>query len=254
MMQLKTAPLDTPLPLFYIGPDLEEGCHLPCVIYLALSAKETLLIDPFNQPAAYLHPHPLRVFSVDLPFHGESLPATEGMKRWAEEYVKGNDLLSEFLDKLESSLNTLFTHINPSQVAIMGLSRGGFIASHIAARIERITKIALYAPLTYLPGCLEFADLKESPLVEHLNLSPLTPLLAHKKIKVLIGNRDLRVSTDLCYQWIRSLVDTAFSSNIKSAPIEMALKPSIGYMGHGTSKETFEEGALWILSQLGLSP
>ena len=107
-MQLKKAPLNTPIPLFYIGPDLEPHSDLPCVIYLALSAEETLLVDPFNQPAAFLHSYPVRVFSVDLPFHGKDLPAVEGMKRWAESISKGENLLKDFLDALEESLNILF--------------------------------------------------------------------------------------------------------------------------------------------------
>ena len=249
---LKKVLLDTPLPLFYTGPDLEAD-SIPCIIYLALSAKETLLIAPFNQPITFLHSYPVRTFSVDLPFHGEDLPSTEGMKRWAEAFMQEENILADFLNKLEASLHILFNHITPSKICIAGLSRGGFIASHIAARFEKIDILIAFAPLTQLKDGLEFEPIKDSPLLHSLDLKTLTPILSQKTIRVYIGNRDVRVSTDSCYTWIRSLVEEAFSShNIKSPPIELILKPSIGYLGHGTAKETFEEGALWILKKLGL--
>lgn len=251
-MQLKKAPLITPLPLFYTGPSFDSApSSIPCVIYLALSAKETLTVDPFNQPVLSLHTRPVRVFSVDLPFHGELMPAPEGIQRWAEAFAKGEDLLTPFLSDLETSLRILLQELNPMQVAICGLSRGGWIAAHMAARIEEITAFAAFAPLVQLSECLEFAPLKSSPLLPPLDLSHLAHHLAKKKIKVYIGNRDARVHTDLCYRWMRSLVEEAFEAHrIRSPQIELVLKPSIGYLGHGTTPQTFEEGAAWILEQL----
>ncbi len=251
-MLLKKVPLQTPLPLFYIGRDLaldlEE--NLPCIIYLALSAEESLSKTPFNQPVNFFLSHSVRVFSVDLPFHGNDLLATEGMKKWADEFSTGNNILASFLNDLETSLKLLFKAIAPSKIAIMGLSRGGFLASHIAARMPEISSLLCYAPLTQISQCLEFTHLKDSSLIQSLNISALTADLYQKKIKVYIGNRDLRVGTDLCYTWLNTLIDEAFLHGIRSPQIELVLKPSIGYLGHGTSKETFEEGALWLAQKL----
>ena len=91
-MLLKKAQIETPLPLYYVGPDLEEG-PLPCVIYLALSAKESLMTDPFNQPVSHLKNYALRIFSIDLPYHGENLPSTEALKLWAQAFARGEDVL-----------------------------------------------------------------------------------------------------------------------------------------------------------------
>ena len=249
MTSLKQPPFKTPVPLFYTGPDLENQ-DLPCIIYLALSAEESLLVDPFNQPVLFLHKkHPVRVFSVDLPFHGNGLPATQAMSRWAEQI----EVLSTFLDDLEKSLRILFDHLNkPTKAAIIGLSRGGFLASHIAARFAEISILLTYAPLTQLDECVEFKDLKNLPPIRALDINILTSKLLHKTIKAYIGNRDLRVGTDRCYTWITSLVNTAFDNHIRSPHIELVLKPSIGHLGHGTSKETFEEGALWLAHKLEL--
>jgi esterase FrsA len=254
MSTLKHTPFKTPVPLFYKGPDLREP-NLPCVLYLAVSGEESLLTDPFNQPVLFLqNKYRVRVFSVDLPFHGNGLLAKEAMHRWAEEMSSGNDVISTFLDDLEASLRLLFDHLgSPSKVAIIGLSRGGFLASHIAARFAEISTLLTFAPLTQLDECVEFKNLKELPIVEELDINKLTPKLFHKTIKTYIGNRDLRVGTDRCYTWTRSLINAAFDHHIRSPHIELVLKPSIGHLGHGTSKETFEEGALWLAHKLGLT-
>lgn len=253
MTSLKRPPFKTPVPLFYIGPDLEND-NLPCIIYLALSAEESLLVDPFNQPVMFLQKkYPVRVFSVDLPFHGNGLPATRAMNSWAEQMANGSDVLSPFLDDLEKSLRILLDHLNkPTKVAIIGLSRGGFLASHIAARFSEISILLTYAPLTQLDECVEFKDLKNLSSLQALDINTLTPKLLHKTIKAYIGNRDLRVGTNRCFAWITTLVNAAFDQHIRSPHIELVLKPSIGHLGHGTSKETFEEGALWLAHKLEL--
>lgn len=251
-MILKHAPLTTPLPLFYVGPEIDQTSDLPCLVYLALSAKESLQVDPFCQIVTFLEEYPIRIFSVDLPYHGDNLPSVEGITRWAEAIERHEDLLSTFLDDLETSLRLLFAHIKPSSIAIAGLSRGGFLASHIAGRMDEISSLIAFAPLTDPSQCLELIPVQESPLLTKLDLRFLTQRLASKKIRVHIGNRDQRVHTDSCYAWVRSLIEEAFSQKIRSPQIEIFLRPSIGYLGHGTSKESFEDGARWILKQLGL--
>ena len=248
---LKRADLKTPLPLYYIGPDLTEG-PLPCVFYFALSAKETLLTDPFNQPVSHLKNHALRIFSIDLPYHGENLPATEALKLWAQAFARGEDVLGDFLLDLKRSITMLLAtgSIETSRIAAAGLSRGSFIASHIAAKFPEISTLLTFAPLTHLDAILEFDFLSPSPLIKNLNISFLTEALSTKSIKAYIGGRDSRVGTDLCYKWIRELIEAAYEKNIRSPQIELVLKPSIGYLGHGTSKESFEEGAKWLKEQL----
>ena len=248
-MLLKKAQIETPLPLYYVGPDLEEG-PLPCVIYLALSAKESLMTDPFNQPVLPLYHSSIRVFSVDLPHHGETLASTEGMKKWAHSFSNEEDILSHFLDQLETSLRLVFSKFPPSNIGIMGLSRGGFLASHLAARFSNLSSFVAFAPLTRLDLVKEFSALIDSPSIQKLHLSFLTETLCQKNIRIYIGNRDLRVSTDACYTWVKALVEAAFSKEIRSPTIELLLKPSIGFLGHGTSKESFQEGASWLLSKL----
>jgi dienelactone hydrolase len=250
-MTLKKLKSETPLPLFYIGPDIEEG-PLPAILYLALSAEETLLTDPYNQPVTFCSKFPVRVFSVDIPFHGPGLDPKKALEEWAHAFAQGEDVVTQFLIKLEETLSHLFTLdiVLDNNLAVMGLSRGGFLANHLAARIPNIKNIVSYAPLTLISKGKDFEFLSLCPILESLDLKHFIDPLCTKKQRIYIGNRDTRVNTDACYEWYRSLVEAAYNKQIRSPHIELIIKPSIGHHGHGTAKTSFEEGASWILDQI----
>lgn len=249
-MHLKKVGVETPLPLFYIGPNLDQG-PLPAIFYFALSAKETLTTNPFNEPISHFTNLPARIFSVDLPFHGENLSSVKAMHHWALSIAQEENTLSSFLSELEESISILLSLniFEKKRIASIGLSRGAFIAMHMAAKFHEIDTLLLYAPLTRLERIKEFADIPSSPILTSLDINNLIPALSNKAIRAHIGGRDTRVSTDACYHWIRSLIEDAHANNRKFPPIELIIKPSIGYQGHGTSTETFKEGALWLLEK-----
>ncbi len=250
-MNLKQLNVETPLPLFYVGQDAEEG-PLPTIIYLALSAKESLLTDPFNQPVVQLLRSQTRVFSVDLPFHGPDLDSKTALQQWAHALAQGDDIVSSFLIRLRETIEILLSLniVKDNVLGIMGLSRGGFLASHTAAVIPEIEALATFAPLTDLASGKDFEFLSLTPIVNNLSLYRLQDALCLKKHRIYMGNRDTRVGTDACYKWVRTLVETAYEKRIRSPHIELILKPSIGHQGHGTHKESFEEGAQWLLRQI----
>lgn len=246
---MKQVSLHTPIPLYYVGPDLAEG-PLPAIFYFALSAKESLLTSPFNQPVVYWSQSPCRIFSVDLPFHGEHFSSVDGMKHWAAAWETGDPFLEIFLQQLKTSLSLLLEQGCISSLAVSGLSRGGFIAYHLASYYPLMNTIATFAPLTDLGYIKEMKSLKNSSFLAAHSLFSLTESLAKKTSKAYIGNHDTRVGTDACFHWIHTLAQTASALHIRSAPIELVIKPSIGHQGHGTSKESFEEGALWVLQNM----
>lgn len=236
----------------YLGPHLDEG-PLPAVFYFALSAKESLQTDPYNQPAlALAHHHKIRIFSMDLPAHGEGLPAVEAINVWAHEIAHGKNVIGEFVSKAQSVIENLKERgiFIENQVGVMGLSRGGFIACHLASKLPFIRLILGFAPLTSLSYAREFHDMQENPLVMKLNLEHLIPSLFNRTIRFYIGNRDIRVGTTHCFHFVSSLVEAAFQNKIRSPQIELIINPSIGHQGHGTSKEIFEAGALWMAQEL----
>jgi predicted esterase len=217
----------------FIGPPLEDG-PMPTLFYFSLSAKTSLEQDPFNQPVQFLEGTPIRIFSVTLPAHENNLPPENAMDVW-EERMKGGDLvIPPFIEKLKGIVNELKPHIKGGNLIAAGLSRGAYIACHLAAVCPEITHLLGFAPLT------RFRAAKE------LDLEILVPSLYNRTIRFYIGNHDTRVGTDHAFSFIDHLAKEAHKHRIRSSPIELIVGPSIGYQGHGTSPKVFKEGAAWV--------
>ncbi|HUD01306.1 MAG TPA: alpha/beta hydrolase [Rhabdochlamydiaceae bacterium] len=230
----------------FLGPPLDSG-PLPAVFYFALSAHDSLHLDPYNQPAVYLSSPSLRIFSVTLPGH-DILPPTEALRFWAQEIHQGRDVIQMFVQEVTAYIRHLIQErvVDPKKIGMMGLSRGAFIAAHAAAALPETSHLLGFAPLTRLENAKEFKDLD----VEKWDLSRLTSKLYNRAVRFYIGNRDKRVRTDSCFQFISTLADTAFEHKISSSPIELIIGPSIGHKGHGTSSEVFRHGASWLEKKL----
>ena len=241
------------LPIHYRGAALEEG-KLPAFFYFALSGKDSLSLDPFNQPAVFLDSYPLRVFSFTIPGHGEGLKNTEAMSFWAQKIEEGVDPLTPFINKCLENIHFLVQNeiVDSEKMAAGGLSRGGFIALHLASRLPELTTVLGYAPLTTMRTISEFNRIHHHPITESLEID--AGALRGKKVRFYIGNRDLRVGTDACYQFIRKLTDLNYDNQIRSPKVELLISPSIGHKGHGTPPETFRAGAEWIASLLTANP
>lgn len=239
------------LAISHIGPPLDQG-RLPSVFYYALSASESLDLDPYNQPAVYLAKQGIRVFSIDLPAHGQNLNAVEALQVWADEFSEGEDLLAPLLNKAVSAIEAMLDKglVIREKIGLMGLSRGGLIASHVAARFDVRATVG-FAPMTELTYAKEFKKDRTNPKATQYNLMNHTEALCEKKIRYYIGNRDLRVGTDKCFAFIEAMANKAYEKGSRSPPSEMIISPSIGHLGHGTSKSTFEAGAHYLGMQLG---
>lgn len=239
-MKCAAIAVNTEITIYHTGPALDHG-PLPAFFYFSLSGADSLTLDPYNQPVQFLDGQMIRIFSMTLPGHETGLAANQAMGIWAEEFTKGNNCLEPFLDQameaIEFAINERF--INPHKMAIGGLSRGAFAAAHLAAREKRFSHILGFAPLTKLGTIKEFHSLKNHPRVEGMDLIHLTPDLQNRQVKLFVGNRDIRVGTENCFEFALALPNCEFT-----------MSKSIGNMGHGTSPETFEIGARWIESAL----
>ncbi len=240
----------------YLGPGPEAG-PLPALFYFALSAEESLELDPYNQPALALEGAPFRIFSVTLPCHGPGFDKHRAMHAWAEAMKSGERFLEDFFDKTVQGIDWLIENlwVDPSHLAAMGLSRGGFVATHIAAREKRIKTLLGFAPLTKLSGVHEFAREEASSramiLSKTLDLTYLVDSLTHlHSLRFYIGNRDTRVSTDACFHFIRKLADKGHEVRARHMNVEMMITRSLGYEGHGTAPHIFQEGARWMKEKL----
>jgi len=241
-------------PLFYyIGPDISEGVT-PTAIYFSLSAEESLLTDPFNQVALHLANRGVRVFSIDLPAHGANYQATKALSLWAEEIAQGNDILTPFFDKTAENIKKMVDQklIDPNITALVGLSRGVMFAAEVAARIDSMKTLLGFAPLTKLKIAKEFLSMAHNDIVSKLDLETKIPDLLNKKIRFYVSNRDTRISTKDCFDLIHHLAIASQENGIRSPELDLIIKPPIGMHGHGTSKQTFIEGAEWLLNMWGI--
>lgn len=218
------------------GPPLSEGPK-PAIFYFAIGAHDSLSLDPFSQPVEALSGEDVRIFSITLPYHEQGLDPYKAIELWA----KNIDVLVKFLDDATSAIKRLLAEniLIAGKIGLMGLSRGGLIAMHLAARIKEISAICGFAPVTRLSVLSEF----ESGFADKYEPKHLIESLCHRKIRFYIGNRDTRVCTRSCFEWIEAACEKSDSS---SPSIELIISPSIGRNGHGTPKENFEAGARWL--------
>ena len=232
-MRVLTDPQGTQI--YHQGPPLENR-SLPAFFYFALSGEESLTLDPYHQPAHLLIDAPLHVFSLTIPGHGEGFDKYHAIGYWAEEMKRGEHLLEAFFDKVCRAIDWLVETgtIDPASIAVGGLSRGAFVATHIAARDTRIKTLIGFAPLTRLSRVAEFADCTRQ--AEALDFDHLTDKLTHlHHLRYYISNHDTRVDTDACYSVIRKLALAVHAKRARHCHIELFLTPPIGHKGHGTA-------------------
>jgi esterase FrsA len=190
----------------------------------------------------------IRVFSMTLPAHEANLDPKKALEIWADDYKKGLDPIGDFLDKAEKAVAFAITEkfADPEKLAVGGLSRGGFIAFHLAARDKRFKSIVAFAPMTQLGKTKEFASFHYHPSLSHLALEKIVDSISNRRIRIYISNSDNRVDTKCCIDFAMELVKKAEQQSIRSPQIELFIYPPVGFMGHGTSPHIFEDGAKWI--------
>lgn len=243
-------------PIFFKGSPLSQG-PLPAFFYFALAGDESLELSPYNHPILHLIDTPLRIFSFTLPFHGEGHNKFHAMEHWIRHLHAKESFLDNFLASTIQAIQWLIDSriVDPLHIAVGGISRGGFIAAHIAARHPLIHTVLAFAPLTELKTLAEYqpfaSDLIFSKRLDQLSLESIIDSLLHvRSLRFYIGNRDMRVSTDAAFHFIRKLADATHDKRIRNHHCELFITSSIGHKGHGTAPETFEEGAAWIKKQL----
>lgn len=241
-------PSSTCLEIYATEANLAAG-PAPAFFYFALTGNESLSQDPYNQPIHYLEGSPIRSFSFDLPFHGEKLSPSEAIEQWEEELLAERDFIEPYLAAAQQNIAYLIDEgfIDPARIAVGGLSRGAFIAAHLAAREPRIKTLLGFAPLTQVGWDREWRRRHaEAALAKKYDLHHIAAQLVGRKVRFYIGNRDNRVGTSVCYKFIEKLAETSYQQGFRSPPVDLIITSSIGHKGHGTSPSTFRDGADWL--------
>lgn len=231
------------LSIFHYGPSRESG-PLPALFYFALSGEESLKLDPYNQPVLYFGSPNCRVFSFSLPGHGPGYNNLTAMQMWAQGLGDHPHFFEEFFNEVLQNIHYLIREgwIEADKIAVAGLSRGGFIATHLAARDPLLKTVVGFAPLTKLSVLEEFRETSNHPL----DLIHLAESLAGKSIRFYIGNRDIRVGTRACMECILAYTEASYQKGQRSPTVELIVNASIGHKGHGTAPHVFEDGANWL--------
>lgn len=239
----------TPLPIYYTGPDVATG-PLPALFYFSIAGDESLSLNPYNTPVTYFKNVPCRVFSWTLPGHGEGFDKHQAMHFWAESFAKERNILEEFFDVVSAGIEWLIVQgiIDPAHMAAAGLSRGGFVATHIAARFHNLHTLLAFAPVTDLSVLKAFQNVNSSRL-EPLSLCKLS--ISHlRHLRFYIGNRDTLVGTKTCFKTIETYAEEVHVKHARHCLVELYITQSAGQHGHGTSPGAFEEGTLWLKQHL----
>lgn len=245
--------LQTPsgVDLYYRGREASSG-PLPAFFYFSLSGRESLELSPYNTPATYFGDE-CRVFSWTIPGHEEGLDKYDAMQFWADAMLSGKTLLEDFFEAVTADIDWLIAEnvIKETAMGVGGLSRGAFVATHIAAKEKRIQALLGFAPLTRLEPLHEFEPLLGSEQLSRLALETLTPDLTHlRHSRFYIAGRDTRVSTRACFDFVSAFYEQIHIKSAKRCHLELFIKPPLGMHGHGTAPHIFEEGTLWMKQHL----
>jgi esterase FrsA len=164
------------------------------------------------------------------------------MTAWSEGVSRDpSGYFEPFFFRFGAVLEQLSSVIQPGCLAAAGLSRGGFIATHLAARYPQIKTVLGFAPATKLMELNGFP-----PEAERWDLEHQIPRLLKVRLKFYIGNRDIRVGTSTAFQFCHHLTEQKFKNGERTPQVEFSMFPSIGHKGHGTPMGVFLDGAEWV--------
>ncbi len=194
--------------------------------------------------------------SLDLPYHGAAALQghPDGLAGWAADIGKGHAVFPEFVSKVSRVLDYLIRerYTDPQKVAVAGISRGAFVAMHVAAADPRFKCAIGFSPVTDLTELGEFAELKDNQLARSLSLANIAEKLVGRPLWVSIGNNDARVGTDKAIEFTRKVVAASVagkkSTGSEFIDVELHVMP---WPGHGRPVSAHDGAAAWLLARMG---
>jgi pimeloyl-ACP methyl ester carboxylesterase len=204
----------------------------PVIVVLALDEASTLHdgdstggIVPDLISAGYT------VLSMDLPCQGADADPTVSnpLYCWAKRLAAGD---RDFFVRFCAGLSDVLDAAAIKKAGLLGLSRGGYMATVCAAYDARFTAIVLENPLTDLNYLTEF---KQMPVDESLyNLQQYIPYLEGRRKMLSIDKVDVRVGASLAISFGQQL----------GAEIEVTDAPN-----HTITPAVASAAAQWFVAQ-----
>lgn len=226
----------------------------PVLFVFALGIEDTLCSPAYNRVGDVLWEQGFACVSLDMPCHGADRRSEEpdGLDGWRSRIEAGEDLIGSFAARSSAVLDRLIEQeqVDPRRVAAWGVSRGGFMALHWAARDRRIGCAAAVAPVTDLLALAEFEGAPKRDAVESLALVHRADDLANRAIWVCIGNNDKRVDTDSAIRFARAVAISASSRGLEPSVDLHVVRGAEHRLGHLAHLGAQQEAAEWIGSQL----
>ena len=222
----------------------------PTLFVFASDTKTSLTSKDFNNVGQLLVPHGYICVSLDVPGHGEDTRAGEpgGISSWLTRLGKGENFVEVFTKRVSQVLDYLVAekYTDPTRVAALGTSRGGFIALHCAIAEPRFKCVIAVAPVTRLSNLREFAGTEKNEAVQALTPIKFADKLAGRGVWMVMGNSDDRVGTEDCILLAGEIVKKS-AGKVKPIPVELHI---VGTEGHGMTPPLHAPAAPWLLEQL----
>lgn len=227
---------------------VQAGGAAPTLMLIG-AAMQTMLSHPdFARQGELMYAKGWNVVSVDPPCHGEDLRAGERPEilGWADRFLKGEDTVAAFVARANDVIDHLVKEkvAKAGSVALMGVSRGGFLSLHVAAGNARIAAVCTLAPVMDWAMVREFGEMKENALVKS------TALINHADritchVWTIIGCADDRVDTSKAVDVMQRLM----ANNLARGTALAVDFHVVSTPGHASFPWWHDEGARWLVER-----
>lgn len=242
---------------------LPGGTEIGCFFHeLRLHAPSVFLLGDSIQGMATT-PHNYRlgqllsekagynVYTVDMIAHGKDRRREETggeITAIIDRLISGEQIGNAFSRTMAGVLDDLTAaryRDADGMVVVAGISRGGWLAGHWAAREPRIRKVVEVAPVVDFGLLREASDRQDAPELQAVSQMTLVKTLAGTDMWIGIGCHDERVGTEASIAFARALVAAAIVEG-GSPKVEMTIFPSLN---HFVPLYAHDLAAAWVLGE-----
>ncbi len=218
----------------------------PTVFFLGGAIADSLTQPQYQEAIEVLGSGVFKV-TLDLPGHGTQTRPGEpvSLNAWRYRLDRGEDVAGDFTRRARMLLDHLVEAklTDPAKVAVLGTSRGGFLAFHFAAAEPRVRWVAGFAPVTDLLVLREFFEMPGAERARAIAARQLGDRLYDRSIWIAIGSTDDRVDTNRAIEFTQRVVESA-AARAARPRIELHIEPS---EGHRAPDGAYGAAARWLL-------